>query len=163
MIDPNEIWKCPKCEKTVKATATRCVWCFERIKPVLGVADAHDTDPDNPAGRIGANDTDPGGNATDRGVASLQPPTATTDMRTQYRYRVVPFIGTIKSGFFSSDNAETVSAQLQRLIERHAQQGWEFYSLEKVGIEVSPGCLGRLLGQSAAYINFDQLIFRQGL
>jgi hypothetical protein len=57
------------------------------------------------------------------------------------------------AGIFSSDNAQTVSAQLQSLIEQHAQHGWEFYSLEKVDIRVNPGCIGQLLGQSASYIS----------
>jgi hypothetical protein len=78
-----------------------------------------------------------------------------------YRYQVVPFIGTMKSGLFSSDNAQTVSAQLQHLIDDHALKGWEFYSLEKVDIQVNPGCIGQLLGQSVSYITFDQVIFRR--
>ena len=78
-----------------------------------------------------------------------------------YIYRVVPFIGVIQSGLSSKENVTTVSGQLQRMIDWHAQQGWEFYSIEKVGIEVRPGYLGALLGQSASYVNFDQVIFRR--
>lgn len=76
------------------------------------------------------------------------------------QYAVVPFIGTIKTGFFSNDNARTVSDQLQAVINDHAKKGWEFVSVEKVDIEVKPGCLGSLLGQRASYISFDQVVFR---
>jgi hypothetical protein len=79
----------------------------------------------------------------------------------QYRYHVVPFIGQIRSGTFSSDNAQTVSSQLSSLIDGEVQQGWEFYSIEKVGIEVKPGCLAGLLGASTSHIDFDQVIFRR--
>jgi len=66
----------------------------------------------------------------------------------------------MKSGFFGSD-AQTVSAQLDSLIDHYAQQGWEFYSLEKVNIQIMPGCIGQMLGQNASYISLDQVIFRQ--
>jgi hypothetical protein len=79
-----------------------------------------------------------------------------------YDYYAVPFIGRIDGGTFSSDNAQTVSTQLQAVIDDHVQHGWEFYSIEKVGIEVRPGCLGAFLSQKAVYINFDQIIFRRG-
>jgi len=36
-----------------------------------------------------------------------------------------------------------------------------FNSIEKVGIEVQPGCLGGLFGVNAIYLNFDQIIFRR--
>ena len=77
-----------------------------------------------------------------------------------YKYRVVPFIGQIKGGSFSTDNAQTVSQQLEEVINTHAQAGWEFVGVEKIGIEVQPGCLGALLGQKSAHITFDQIVFR---
>jgi hypothetical protein len=79
----------------------------------------------------------------------------------KYRYRVVPFIGRMQTGLFSSDSAQTVSEQLQNVINEQASHGWDFYSLEKVNIEVQPGCIGGLLGQSASYITSDQVVFRQ--
>jgi hypothetical protein len=50
---------------------------------------------------------------------------------------VVPFIGEIKQGFFSSQNAQDVSHQLQSVIGWHAREGWQSCSLEKVDIQVS--------------------------
>jgi len=78
-----------------------------------------------------------------------------------YRYKVVPFVGQMKHGFFSTDNAGTVSAQLQGVIDTHSADGWEFYSAEKIDIEVKPGCLSSLLGAKVTYITFDQVIFRR--
>jgi hypothetical protein len=79
----------------------------------------------------------------------------------EYRYRVVPFIGSMSSGSFAAGDASTVTAQLQQLIDQEARQGWDFYSLEKVNIQVNPGCIGQLFGQSASLITVDQVIFRQ--
>jgi len=76
-------------------------------------------------------------------------------------YLVVPFIGRINTGFFSTQNAGTVSKQLQSLINQHSQQGWEFHSTTKVGVEVAPGCLASLFGATMSYITFDQVIFRR--
>ncbi len=54
-----------------------------------------------------------------------------------------------------------MSKQLQDVIARTVESGWESYSIEKVGIEVQPGCLGVFIGLKSSYVNFDQIIFRQ--
>jgi hypothetical protein len=77
----------------------------------------------------------------------------------RYRYHVVPFVGRIKGG--TGESAATVSAQLQAVIDQYGQQGWDLYALEKVGIEVAPGCLAALFGRTVTYVNFDQIIFRR--
>lgn len=76
-------------------------------------------------------------------------------------YRVVPFIGRIRQGIFSSQNASDVSQQLQSVLNEHAALGWEFQSLEKVVIEISPGCIGSLFGARSTRIAFDQIVFRR--
>ena len=78
-----------------------------------------------------------------------------------YQYKVVPFIGQISTGLFSRDNAATVSKQLQELINQHSNQGWEFYSVEKINIEIKPGCIAGLLGRTSNFVSFDQVIFRK--
>jgi hypothetical protein len=74
-----------------------------------------------------------------------------------YQYQVVPFIGKIKS----SQSASDVAAQLQAVISQYAVQGWEFYQIGDVNIEVKPGCLAGLFGAKIAYMRFDQIIFRK--
>ncbi len=78
-----------------------------------------------------------------------------------FEYRVIPFIGNIRGGFFSQENATTVANQLEKLINEGARNGYEFYRIDPVQIQVNPGCLGGLLGQKEAYIRFDQVIFRR--
>jgi len=43
-----------------------------------------------------------------------------------YSYLVVPFIGVVRGGVFSKENAQTVSSQLQTVIDGQVRQGWEF-------------------------------------
>ena len=79
------------------------------------------------------------------------------DLMSKYSYKVVPFIGKIKG----KQNANTVAEQLQAVITDQASDGWEFYQLGEVNIEVSPGCLPALFGAKESYVKFDQLVFRR--
>lgn len=83
-----------------------------------------------------------------------------TRAETNDAYKVVPFIGQVDTGFFSSDNATTVAQQLQAAIAREMSAGWEFHSFAKVDVEVRPGCIASLFGAHASYVTFDQLVFR---
>jgi hypothetical protein len=74
----------------------------------------------------------------------------------KYTFKVVPFIGKIKS----NQSATDVSGQLESLINSYVAQGWEFVELGNVNIEVKPGCLAGLLGAKESYIRFDQIVFR---
>lgn len=80
---------------------------------------------------------------------------------TRYEYMVVPFVGRLKSGLFSVQDAGDVSKQLAAVINQHASQGWEFHTLNDVDIEVKPGCLAGLFGAKTAFMPFDQVIFRR--
>lgn len=74
-----------------------------------------------------------------------------------YRYHVAPFVGQMKFG----DDVKNVSEQLTSLINHYAGQGWEFYSLDNVDIEVTPGCLAGLFGARTSYITYNQVILRK--
>jgi hypothetical protein len=73
-----------------------------------------------------------------------------------YRYKVVPFMGQSRGSL----SAAEVADQLEHAIRRYASEGWEFYQLSDVNIEVQPGCLAGLFGAKIHYVRFDQLIFR---
>lgn len=72
-----------------------------------------------------------------------------------YKYKVVPFIGKVKG----RQVAEDVSKNLETVINEQASQGWEFYQLNDVNIEIQPGCLASLLGAKTSYVLYDQIIF----
>lgn len=73
------------------------------------------------------------------------------------RYRVMPFIGKIKSNQTAAD----VSNQLESLINEGAREGWQFEQVNNVNIEVQPGCLAGLLGKKADYVRFDMVVFKR--
>lgn len=73
------------------------------------------------------------------------------------KYRVIPFIGKIKS----SQSAKDVSDQLEVLINQGAQLGWEFVQINNVNIEVQPGCLAGIFGAKADYVRYDMAVFRK--
>jgi hypothetical protein len=80
----------------------------------------------------------------------------------KYEYKVVPFIGKLKSGLFGSvQDAGEVSTQLAGVINQHADQGWEFVALNDVNIEIKPGCLAGLFGSKTAFVPLDQVIFKR--
>lgn len=73
------------------------------------------------------------------------------------RYKVMPFIGKIKS----SQSAVEVSNQLEALINEGAKEGWLFEQVNNVNIEVQPGCLAGLFGAKADYVRFDMVVFKK--
>jgi hypothetical protein len=83
----------------------------------------------------------------------------------KYEYRVLPFIGQMKSGLFGVvvQSAGEVSKQLESLINQQAREGWEFVTLNDVNIEIKPGCLAGLFGGKTAYLPFDQIVFRRAI
>ena len=73
------------------------------------------------------------------------------------RYRVMPFIGKIKS----NQSAVEVSNQLEALINEGTKEGWLFEQLNNVNIAVQPGCLAGIFGAKADYVRFDMIVFRK--
>jgi len=73
-----------------------------------------------------------------------------------HEFKVLPFIGQSRGTLSASD----VAIQLETTIRQQVAQGWEFYQLADVNIEVQPGCLAGLFGAKVQYVRFDQLIFR---
>ena len=78
-----------------------------------------------------------------------------------YEYKVIPFIGQVKGEKFTWENAKDVATQLSNLIEKETKGDWEFYRVDRVAIQVKPGCMAALLGAKATFIDFDQVIFRK--
>jgi hypothetical protein len=50
---------------------------------------------------------------------------------------------------------------LQSVTNERATQGWEFYRVDTIGVQVKPGCLGALLGQRTMFSNFYVITFRR--
>jgi hypothetical protein len=63
-----------------------------------------------------------------------------------YVYKMVQIPPVIELGEGSSVGQEAAS-YLQRVVNAHAGQGWEFYRVDSIGVRVPPGCLGVFLGE----------------
>ena len=74
-----------------------------------------------------------------------------------FEYKVVPFIGKIKS----NESAAEVSRQMQAVINENANDGWEFCQMTDVNIEVAPGCIPGVFGKKKTYVKFDQIVFKK--
>lgn len=53
------------------------------------------------------------------------------------------------------------STYLEGVVNQWANQGWEFYSVETIGVVEKPGCLGALLGGKATSIDYYVVVFRK--
>ena len=140
--------QCPNCKEPADADAKFCIYCDADLSQAQHSIPVSTSDP--PARLHSLVQTLSASQRIDEQIKAVNGD-----------YLVIPFIGRIKSGFFSSENAETVSRQLQSLINQYSQQGWEFHNIAKVDIEVAPGCLASLFGAKTSYITFDQVIFRR--
>jgi hypothetical protein len=145
------MWSCPKCEAQLDDELKFCFYCGTN----------EDGSQQITASDLQELEMAPG--------SELEGRSAETDAETQwgnhgkYEYLVVPFIGRLNQGLFSVENARSVSRQLQSVINQYAERGWKFCSIEKVDIEVAPGCLASLFGAKTSYISFDQIVFRRSI
>ena len=73
------------------------------------------------------------------------------------RYRVMPFIGKIKS----NQSAVDVSNQLEALVNEGTKEGSQFDQLSNVNIQVKPGCIAGLFGASESYVRFDMVVSKR--
>jgi hypothetical protein len=71
-------------------------------------------------------------------------------------YKVLPFRGNVETS-----NPNEVANQLNDLISSQAANGWEFYQINSVNINISPGCLASLFGAKQLATVHDMAIFRQ--
>ena len=50
---------------------------------------------------------------------------------------------------------------LQSVVDSEVREGWEFYRVDSIGVQVKPGCLAGLLGQAIQYSTYHVITFRQ--
>jgi len=53
------------------------------------------------------------------------------------------------------------AAYLEGVVNTHARDGWEFYRVDAIGVNVRPGCLGVLLGQKEAFSTYYVITLRK--
>mgnify|MGYP001182752165 CR=1 FL=1 len=76
-----------------------------------------------------------------------------------YTYKVTHFDADVLDK--DQDKAEKIRAQLEDQLEQHANDGWELQGQYTFGIDIKPGCFGKLTGKSAYSRTLDYLVFRK--
>ena len=50
---------------------------------------------------------------------------------------------------------------LQNVVNAHAEDGWEFYRIDTIGVSVKPGCFDALLGKKNVLENYYVISLRK--
>ena len=78
----------------------------------------------------------------------------------QYKMLQVPPNITIQKKEYRGNEA---AGYLQEIVNTEAAQGWEFYRVDEIGTQVTPGCLGMLFGQKAVVISHYVVTLRRSV
>jgi hypothetical protein len=76
----------------------------------------------------------------------------------QYKMVQVPPNIEVQANTHRGDEA---AAYLENIVNTHARDGWEFYRIDPLGVNVKPGCIAGLLGQKEASITYYVISFRK--
>lgn len=79
----------------------------------------------------------------------------------QHEYFVVAFFDQSIQGQFNQAVVNQSCEQLRDLLNRYAEQGWEYHRSEEVSLYVNPGCIASIFGQRSTVHQYKQLIFRR--
>lgn len=77
-----------------------------------------------------------------------------------YKYRTVQLSQNIQVEMKNHQGNEA-AVYLGQIISQQAEQGWDFYRVDTIGVSVQPGCLDALLGKKAEQTNYYVATFRQ--
>ena len=77
----------------------------------------------------------------------------------RYTYLTVQVPPNIKIS--SNEQGNEAAAYLERILNEKALGGWEFQSVEAIGVKVAPGCLEALKGTKESFTNYYVIVFRR--
>jgi|GEM_PF-3313829 len=75
------------------------------------------------------------------------------------RYLCVRFSGA--TGHNDSSPGSTLATQLQDILNKQDQQGWQFLRIDTVRVYLQPGCIASLLGVRTQQREYDIVIFER--
>jgi len=78
----------------------------------------------------------------------------------RYEYRMVQIPPNV-SVAAKKHKGNEAAAYLQEVVDTHAQDGWEFYRIDSIGVETTPGCLAGLFGQKATLSHYHVISLRR--
>ncbi len=75
----------------------------------------------------------------------------------QYKMIQIPPSVTVER----AERGTEAASYLQRIANEQAKNGWDFYRVDEIGVEVKPGCLAALFGGKASYTQYYVITFRK--
>lgn len=76
-----------------------------------------------------------------------------------YEYKMVQVPPTIEVG--REQRGNEAAAYLQAVVREQAEQGWEFYRVDQIGVVTRPGCLASLFGARQTLVHYFVITFRR--
>ncbi len=77
-----------------------------------------------------------------------------------YQYKMVQVPPNIEVQAKTQKGNEA-AAYLENIVNANARDGWEFYRVDPIGVNVQPGCLAGLLGQRTILTTYYVVSFRK--
>lgn len=77
-----------------------------------------------------------------------------------YQYKMVQVPPSINVQEKSQVGNEA-AVYLEGIVNEQAKEGWEFYRVDSIGVNVQPGCISALAGQKAAEATYYVVSFRK--
>lgn len=77
-----------------------------------------------------------------------------------YTYKMVQIPPNI-SVDMKTHKGNEAAAYIQNIVNSYAEDGWEFYRIDSVGVDLQPGCFGGLSGQKAQSNVYYVISFRK--
>ncbi len=66
-----------------------------------------------------------------------------------------------RGGRTGSSAADGIAGDLTAMVEKYEAKGYEFQKIETIHVDVSPGCIGALMGKGKEYHPYDYLVFKK--
>lgn len=76
-----------------------------------------------------------------------------------YKYKMVQIPPNI-SIEMKTEKGNEAAKYLENIVNKYAEEGWEFYRIDSVGVELQPGCLGALSGKKVQSSLYYVISFR---
>lgn len=76
-----------------------------------------------------------------------------------YTYKMIQIPPNIAVG--DKESGKEAALYLQTTVNNQARDGWEFYRVDPIGVQVNPGCLGLLMGRKQELTTYYVITFRK--
>jgi hypothetical protein len=85
---------------------------------------------------------------------------APKEFKGPYVYKMYQIAPTLEASPGQS-TGQLAAGYLEKIVSRFAADGWEFYRVDTLGIEVPPGCLAALFGAGSSRHSYYVITFRK--